>query len=354
MPHIDGMATMLDRIAYAASQTARVGWFMAHYSAGLRQLKPLPKPQFPVGPFPNRQELLRDMRALFEREWSDIAAGLLPVPRTLDPDPVAWLRRSILYFRDLPRVDERRHARVNDEPDVAAYAHLPRYYRQNFHYQTGGWLTEESAEVYDVQVETLFTGAADAMRRRALKPIAEFLQGRNQRSMRLLDIGTGTGRLPGFVQHAFPGLRIAGLDLSRPYLEHARRTIGASSRLKWIEGAAEALPFADASIDIATSVFLFHELPRKVRAQVVAEIARVLKPGGRAIIIDSVLERDRPEWKGLFDLFPYYFHEPYFTDWVTSDPEALFAGYGLVPCATEIAFLSRVMVFERAYYHPEN
>jgi ubiquinone/menaquinone biosynthesis C-methylase UbiE len=343
------MPTVLDRVAYAASQTARVGWFLAHYAAGRRQLKPLPKPDFAVGPFPDRQDLLRDMRLLFQREWDDIAAGLLPAPPVLDPDPVAWLRRSALYFRDLPKVDERRHAQVNDEPDHdPAHAHLPRYYRQNFHYQTGGWLTEDSAAVYDVQVETLFTGAADVMRRRALKPIAEHLRDRGQRNLRLLDIGTGTGRLPGFIHHAFPGLRVAGLDLSRPYLEHARRTIGASKRLKWIEGAAESLPFADASVDVVTSSFVFHELPRKVRAQVVAEMARVLRPGGRAVIVDSALERDRPEWKGLFDLFPYYFHEPYFTDWVTSDPEALFAAHGLAPAEAEIAFLSRVMVFDKA------
>ena len=342
------MPTMLDRVAYAAGQTARVGWFLAHYAAGRRQLKPLPRPDFPVGPFPDRQELLRDMRQLFAREWDDIAAGLFPPPPVLDPDPVAWMRRSALYFRDLPRVDERRHARINDEPNNdPAHAHLPRYYRQNFHYQSGGWLTDQSAEVYDIQVETLFTGAADVMRRRALKPIAAFLRDRDQRQVRLLDIGTGTGRLPGFIHHAFPGLQVTGLDLSQPYLEHARRTIGASKRLKWIEGAAEALPFADASVDLVTSSFLFHELPRKVRAAVVAEMARVLKPGGRAIISDSALETDRPEWKGLFDLFPYYFHEPYFADWLTSDPDTLFTTCGLTPVATEVAFLSRVMVFER-------
>jgi ubiquinone/menaquinone biosynthesis C-methylase UbiE len=339
------MATVLDRVAYTAGQTARVGWFMAHYAAGRRTLKPLPRPDFPVGPAPDRQTLLREMRLLFAREWRDVAAGLFPAPPVIDPDPVAWLRRSAQYFRDLPKVGARRHARVNDEPnDDPAHAHLPRYYRQNFHYQSGGWLTAESAAVYDVQVETLFTGAADVMRRRALKPIAAHLRHHDQRAARVLDIGTGTGRLPGFIHHAFPGLRVTGLDLSRPYLEHARRTMGASRRLKWIEGAAESLPVADASIDIVTSSFLFHELPKKIRLQAAAEIARVLKPGGLAVIVDSAIEADRPAWKGLFDLFPYYFHEPYYADWVTSDPDALFAAQGLRPLETEIAFLSRVMV----------
>lgn len=342
------MPSALDRIAYAAQQTARVGWYLAHYAAGRRRLKPMPDPAFPVGPFPDRAALMREMRALFQREWAEIEAGLYPAPPPLDADPFDLIDRSVAYFRDLPEVDARRHARVNDEPfQDPAHDGLPRYYRQNFHYQTGGWLTEESAKLYDTQVETLFTGAADVMRRRALKPIAAYLESRDQRAVRLLDVACGTGRLLGFISHAWPGMRLSGLDLSATYLDYARRHIGASKRLKWLEGAAERLPFADASIDIVTAVFLFHELPKKVRAQAVAEMARVLKPGGRAIIIDSITEADRPDWKGLLDLFPYYFHEPYFADWVGSDPAALFAAQGLKHLETEVAFLSRVMSLER-------
>ena len=51
------------------------------------------------------------MRALFEREWQDIAAGLFPAPRARGPEPAEFLRRSLLYFRDLPQVDARRHGR---------------------------------------------------------------------------------------------------------------------------------------------------------------------------------------------------------------------------------------------------
>ena len=54
----------------------------------------------------------------------------------------------------------------------------PTYYLQNFHFQTGGWLTEESAKLYDTQVEILFGGAADAMRRIALGSLARALKGK--------------------------------------------------------------------------------------------------------------------------------------------------------------------------------
>jgi ubiquinone/menaquinone biosynthesis C-methylase UbiE len=337
------MVSTLDRLSYAARQTARVAWYASHFAAGRRFLKPMPKPEFAVGPTPTRAELTADMRALFQREWQDIENGLFPAPRPVDPDLAGFLRRSALYFRDLPKVDARRHAKVNDEPNLDdSHAHLPRYYRQNFHFQSGGWLTDESAAIYDTQVEVLFTGAGDAMRRRALKPIAEWMRDRSQRALRGLDVGCGTGRLLAFLHDAWPAMRLVGLDLSAPYLAEARRLAGRTARVKLMEGAAESLPFADASIDLVTSSFVLHELPKKVRGQALSEMARVLKPGGLAVIVESLQKGDRPEWDGLLDLFPHYFHEPYYADYVSGNLEADLAGCGLVPFASELAFLSRV------------
>jgi len=343
------MPSALDRLTYAVRQTARVAWYAGHYAAGRRLLKPMPKPDFAVGPTPSRAELTADLRALFDREWQDIAAGLFAAPRTLSIDPGEFLRRSALYFRDLPKVDARRHGRINDEPNLDdANDHLPRYYRQNFHFQSGGWLTDESAAIYDTQVEVLFTGAADAMRRRMLKPIAEWMVGRNQRDLSGLDVGCGTGRLLAFLHDAWPGLRLTGIDLSAPYLEEARRLIGRTARVKLVEGAGEALPFDDESLDLVVSSFLLHELPKKIRAEVIAEMARVVKPGGLVVLVDSIQKGDRPEWDGLLDLFPHYFHEPYYTDYVTGSVEAWGATAGLAPVSSERAFLSKVAAFMRA------
>ena len=240
------MVSTLDRLTYAARQTARVAWYAGHYAAGRRLLKPMPKPEFPIGPTPSRAEMTADMRALFEREWQDIAAGLFPAPRARGPEPAEFLRRSLLYFRDLPQVDARRHGALNGElPPGEQGDGLPDYYRQNFHFQSDGWLSEHSAAIYDTQVEVLFTGAADVMRRRALKPIAQWMAGRNQRDLKGLDVGCGTGRLLAFLHDAWPGLRLTGLDLSPPYLTEARRLIGRTARVKLIEGAAEKLPFED-------------------------------------------------------------------------------------------------------------
>src|SRR5579883_332352 len=340
------MASTLDGLSYAARQAARVAWYAGHYAAGRRLLKPMPKPDFPVGPTPTRAEMTADMRRLFEREWQDIAAGLFPAPRSLNVDAGAFLRRSALYFRDLPKVDARRHGELDDELPPGTQADgLPDYYRQNFHFQSDGWLSEESAAIYDTQVEVLFTGAADVMRRRAMKPIAEWLAGRNQRQLRGLDVGCGTGRMLAFLHDAWPGVRWTGLDLSPPYLAEARRLIGRTARVKLIEGAAEKLPFEDANLDLVVSSFLFHELPPDVRLAVLKEMARVLKPGGLVVIVDSIQRGDQPRWDGLIDLFPHYFHEPYYAEYANGSLDAWAADAGLSPVATERAFLSKIAAF---------
>ena len=342
------MATTLDRLTYAARQTARVAWYAGHYAAGRRLLKPMPKPDFPIGPTPGRAELTADMRALFEREWRDIEAGLFPAPRGLGPEPAEFLRRSLLYFRDLPQVDARRHGKLDDELPPGTQADgLPDYYRQNFHFQSDGWLSDHSAALYDTQVEVLFTGAADAMRRRALAPIATWLQGRNQRDVRGLDVGCGTGRLLASLHGAWPGMKLTGIDLSAPYLGEARRLIGRTARVKLEEAAAEALPFDDASLDLVVSSFLLHELPQEIRGAAIAEMARVVKPDGLVVIVDSIQKGDRPEWDGLLDLFPYYFHEPYYADYVTGSLESWGAATDLALVSCEHAFLSKVVALTR-------
>ena len=90
-----------------------------------------------------------------------------------------------------------------------------------------------------------------------------------------------------------------------------------------------------------------HELPTDVRLAVLKEMARVLKPGGLVVIVDSLQKGDQPSWDGLLDLFPHYFHEPYYADYVAGRLAVLAVEAGLSLVATERAFLSKVAAFTR-------
>jgi ubiquinone/menaquinone biosynthesis C-methylase UbiE len=208
-------------------------------------------------------------------------------------------------------------------------------------------MTEDSAQRYDTQVEVLFNGTANAIRRQALPQLHEVFAGRDQRKLALLDIGCGTGRFLDFVKQAWPRLPVHGLDMSEAYIRHARRHLRGRSRTSFAVGKAEAIPLPDASQDAVTSIFLFHELPPKVRRLALAEFARVLKPGGRLILLDSLQRSDRPDYLGLLELFPQNYHEPYYASYLSEDFAALAHDCGLAHVRDVNAFISKVMVFDR-------
>lgn len=333
-------------LTYAAAQTARVAFYGAHYLAARMVARDaFLDVEKPAHPIPSLAQMLASMRALFAQDWKNVEAGLYPMPL----DVLSELRRaaaSVRFLSDIPRVAERRrrggHSEVRDRD-----ARLPRYFRQNFHFQTGGYLSEESARLYDFQVEALFAGTAEAMRRRAYVPIAKFLDSRRSRAPLLLDIGAGTGRFLSFVKSVRPKLKVAALDLSQPYLDRARRALSKHDGVAFVAAPAEAMPLPDKSVDAAVSIFLFHELPPKIRAAAAKEIARVLKPGGIFVLAETIQYGDVPEFDGLIELFPSLLHEPYYSTYAKTDLGELFGAAGLKRTATDIAYLTKIAVFEK-------
>lgn len=303
----------------------------------------------PKGPMPSRRDIFSSLRMLLIEDAKAVRDGLYP---PMDSDPLgvgSSLARIRQMLADLPDAARRRKAGDTSSvrstmEDAEPESALPDYFLQDFHYQTGGYLTEHSARLYDAQVETLFYGAANAMRRAALRPIAAELFRRDQRHARLLDVACGTGRFIRQVRLAFPALPITGADMSRAYLDEARRHLRDLRAASLIETNAEALPLESASQDIVTAIFLFHELPGDVRRRVTREIARVLKPGGLFVFIDSLQLDDRPGWNGLIEMFPERFHEPYYAHYVRDDLKAMFAEAGLTLDTADLVFLAKMMV----------
>lgn len=343
----------LGRARYAAAQGARVAWYMSHYLLARRLSGPFNRPGEPK--FEPRAEegdpgrIRAAFLALFAKDRANIEAGLYPAPEDMGVDKAfAALKDSARFFRDLPHVDARRLQRGGVEVRAANdRARYPTYYLQNFHYQTGGWLTPESAKLYDTQVEVLFGGAADAMRRIALGSLARALKGRDQRRVNLIDAACGNGRFLSQVLSAFPKLNVAGLDLSPAYADEARKRLARWPQAEIMVGAAEQIPSDDACFHAATCIYLFHELPPRVRRDVARELARVVKPGGVLVFADSLQTGDAADLDRMLEYFPVGFHEPYFGSYLGEDLEDLFREAGFTHEETEHAFLTKVMRFRR-------
>lgn len=344
------MSNRLEAYAHLAGQTLRTGWYAALYGLTNRQAARLSDDGARVEitrPVPSLWSLVQDVLKLQAKDARNVRDGYYPIPVEDGSSLTSRVEAVRLMLADLPQSNERRaEKRATEAASLPEAQGMPDYYAQNFHYQSGGYLTEESAKLYDVQVETLFMGAAGAMRRQAIPPIAEFVKGYDQRHLKLLDIACGSGRFLGQLAQAFPAMPMMGTDLSQAYLDEAARHLTGRRNLSFKQANAEALPLENESFDIATSVFLYHELPNEVRRNVAAEIARILKPGGLFVFVDSLQWGDVDGYDGLLEAFPQRFHEPYYLDYLADrlDGDGVFAHAGLRPMESFPAFLSKVIV----------
>ena len=342
------------RARYAAAQGLRSAWYGAHYAAARRRSAGFNRPGEPAFRPENDVSLPALRKAYFDlwrRDRANVEAGLYAPPKDVRlRDLPRALKSSRAFFADVSEVDRRRVSRSGVEvrtSEAADPERYPTYYRQNFHYQSDGWLSDESAEIYDTQVEALFTGAADAMRRAALAEISRELKGRDQRGVNLLDLACGTGRFLAQVMETFPRLRASALDLSPNYAARARKVLKPWPHVEVMEGQAEAMAIEDGALDIVVCIYLFHELPPRVRPHVMAEIARVLKPGGLFVMADSAQFGDVPELDGILEYFPEGFHEPYYKGYLSYDFAPVMQAAGFMAERKQMAFLTKVSTWRK-------
>jgi demethylmenaquinone methyltransferase/2-methoxy-6-polyprenyl-1,4-benzoquinol methylase len=125
---------------------------------------------------------------------------------------------------------------------------------------------------------------------------------------RILDLGCGTGDFTiNLARLAEKDVAIIGLDYSSPMLARARQKavrVGLGDRLDFIHGEATHLPFPEAHFDAVGISFAFRNLTYKnpLGAPHLAEVTRVLKPGGRCVIVES----SQPENRIIRSLFRFY------------------------------------------------
>ena len=139
-----------------------------------------------------------------------------------------------------------------------------------------------SARAYDLLVWVLTLGRERALRE-GLVQLARLESGESA-----LDVGCGTGALAIAAKNRVgSGGQVCGVDPSTEMVARAgRKATRAGVDVRFETAAVEALPFPDATFDAVLSSLMLHHLTDEGRGQGIAEIARVLKPGGKFLAVD--------------------------------------------------------------------
>ena len=145
------LSRIATRVAYGATQLPRVAWYVGH-SLAMRRLTEMARQsgdmQAAARPYrcagAGAQPPLCRHGRLLQQDLANVEAGIYPLPADHDGSLLALLDRSRLFFADLPDVNRRRESGGHSEVlTEETRAKRPRYYLQNFHFQSGGWMTEE-------------------------------------------------------------------------------------------------------------------------------------------------------------------------------------------------------------------
>jgi ubiquinone/menaquinone biosynthesis C-methylase UbiE len=134
---------------------------------------------------------------------------------------------------------------------------------------------------YDLRL-FLHTGGREGAFRRSLVELAGVKPGDQ-----VLDVGCGTGSLAiSAAKSVGRSGSVVGIDPSPEFIVRAAKKARRAGNVRFVTGAAQHLPFEDATFDVVMCTFVFHQLAPDGLHLAVAEMVRVLKPGGRAMIVD--------------------------------------------------------------------
>lgn len=348
------MPDTLTKLAYQTFQQSKSYFGLAHKFMSMQLLNaiaPAPESQTPYRLDPGLlAKLQQRYDQILEADWQDAEKGVYPASLLFDNPWDDFLQYYPMVWLDMPGIRERANKnRYQDfTPDIETSGY-PSYYVQNFHHQTNGYLSEMSANLYDLQVELLFSGTADTMRRRILAPLKAGLaafQDAAPRDIKVLDVACGTGRTLRMIRGTLPKASLYGTDLSPAYLRKANQLLsqlpGEIPQLA--QANAEELPYLDNFFHATTCVFLFHELPPQARQNVIDECFRVTKPGGTFIICDSMQASDSPEYKPMMEWFYQTFHEPYYRHYMTDDLVARLKEAGFAAVSEQVHLMSKYLI----------
>lgn len=118
-------------------------------------------------------------------------------------------------------------------------------------------------------------------------------------SLKIIELGCGNARLARKLLQQHSGCWVVGLEVDQ--IQHTRNLAAPQDRLMFVEAGAEAIPFSDASFDLALMLKSLHHVPLAEMPRALDEVARVLRPGGYLYVSEPVYDGALNELIKLFN-----------------------------------------------------
>jgi ubiquinone/menaquinone biosynthesis C-methylase UbiE len=207
---------------------------------------------------------------------------------------------------------------------------VPEYASREIHIQPGGYMQNELAgPFYDYGLKVFLGGAADHDRLAKGVSMATAVPA-DGKVERILDLGVSAGATTIALKQKYPDAEVWGIDISAPMVRYAHiRAMEAGTEIHLRQMAAEELDFPDNHFDVVLAMLLFHELPVPVAKEAIAEVFRVLRPGGKFTVLDFPGDRSRGVYSMFFaEMDAADNGEPYLPEFVRSNIEDLLVEAG--------------------------
>ncbi|MFK8054337.1 MAG: class I SAM-dependent methyltransferase [Woeseiaceae bacterium] len=149
---------------------------------------------------------------------------------------------------------------------------------------------------------------------------------------KVLDVGCSIGECTTALKARFPDAEIWGVDVGLPLLRYAHmRATDMNVDVQFQQALAEDLPHEDNSVDIVFAYILFHEVPEHTFAPIVKEAMRVLRPGGKFVVVDAPNGKELGAPNRMWLAFDARYNcEPYSPAFVATDFVDLVESNGFV------------------------
>ncbi len=255
--------------------------------------------------------------------------------------PAAWPDRPGHVWRIIKKLLGFGLSRVELPDGLELRVPLPKYLLQEFHNLPNGNYSNIFTASYVVGFDRAMLGEMPLQRAELAQALAGCAD--------VLDVGCGAGGSTHAIK-AVGARSVVGLDASPYMLMHARKRY---PDLEFVQGLAEDTRFEAGRFDGIGACFLFHELPPKFADAALREFRRVLRPGGRLVILEPAREQYfetpwsllRFGWRG-----PYFWglarlvNEPFVGLWHQRDVPAWLDTHGFTLVEDRLMFPSRLMI----------